>query len=226
MRLLTSGVLAVALLCSCYRASPQPREQRYATRNGQNVILHPSGVTFRVPQQWLEWHDKFHNNLHLTREQLDKVEDGGGEWDTEYGQVVNAALPFADCAAHVGGEGWGLEGVSFGDVQLRAYVTELNPQEIFTRIHGAALNVARRVSRFAPTVLQNLATDVSVTDGEEGPWRKAVIQYPLWYGDYGGVARIRFYVASIKGGTLALVFMGGEDQEVQSVLHSVSIQNK
>jgi len=185
-------------------------------------------VTFRVPQQWLEWFDKFHNNLHLTREQLDKVENGGGEWDTEYGQVVNAALPFADCAAQIGGDGWGLEGVSFGDVQLRAYVTELNLQEILTRIHGTAFNVARRVSRSAPTpaALQGLAADVSATDGEEGLWRKAVIQYPVWYGDYGGVARIRFYVASMKGGTLALVFMGGEDHEVQRILHSVSMQNK
>ena len=67
---------------------------------------------------------------------------------------------------------------------------------------------------------------VSATDGEEGLWRKAVIQYPVWYGDYGGVARIRFYVASMKGGTLALVFMGGEDHEVQRILHSVSMQNK
>jgi hypothetical protein len=228
MRLLTLGALAVALLCSCHRASPQPRAQQYATRDGQYVKLRPSGVTFRVPQQWLEWYDKFHNNLHLTRGQLDKVENGDGEWDTEYGRVVNAALPFADCAAHVGGEGWGLKGTSFGDVQLRAYVTNLSPEEIVARLNGVAFDTARRVSRPPPTAiaLKELAPDVSVNDEREGRWRRVAITYPLWYGDYGGVARIRFYIASIKEGTLVLVFMGGEDQEVQSILDSVSIQKK
>jgi hypothetical protein len=47
------------------------------------------------------------------------VRVGHGEWDSEYASVVNASLPFEDCAAHVGGEGWGWQGLSFGDLQVR-----------------------------------------------------------------------------------------------------------
>jgi hypothetical protein len=41
------------------------------------------------------------------------VRFGHGEWDSEYASFVNASLPFEDCAAHVGGEGWGWQGVFF-----------------------------------------------------------------------------------------------------------------
>lgn len=229
MRPFANAILAVLFLSSCYRAAnPTAEAQRYATREGQKIILHPSGVSFRIPQQWLEWYGRFHNNLHLTRDQLERVHNGDGEWDTEYGNIVNAALPFTDCAAHVGGEGWGSEGSSFGDVQLRAYVTNLSEREILGKIHGEAFDAARRAARpfSTPPALAELVPDTNVTDGKEGQWQKYVIQYPLWYGDYGGVARVRFYVASIGKEILVLVFMGGQDEEVERILQSVSLQNQ
>src|SRR3972149_6742452 len=103
---------------------------RHATREGRTIRLHPSGITLQIPQDWLEWNAEVHNNLHLTHRELRKVRRGHGEWDYEYARVVNAVLPFEHCAAHVGGEGWGWDAVSFGDVQLRAYVTSLTAQEI------------------------------------------------------------------------------------------------
>lgn len=229
MRLLACAILALELLSSCHRGENFALgAQRYSTRDGQKIILHPSGVSFLIPPPWLEWYGRFHNNLHLSRDQLDRVRDGNGEWDTEYGTVVNAALPFADCAAHVGGEGWGKEGSSFGDIQLRAYLTNLSEQEIMTKIHEQAFDSARRAARSLPATraLAELASDTSLTDGNEGRWRKYVIQYPLWYGDYGGVARVRFYVASIESGALVFVFMGGEDVEVKDILRSVSLQSR
>ncbi len=80
--------------------------ERYATRVGRTTHLHPSDATFQIPQDWLDWNAEFHNNLHLTHRELRKVRIGFGEWDYEYARVVNAALPFEHCAAHVGGEGW------------------------------------------------------------------------------------------------------------------------
>lgn len=221
------AVLAGLVLLSCHRAaSPTPESQRYATREGQEIILHPSGITLRMPRQWLEWDEEFHNNLHLTRKQLESVRDGGGEWDTEYGEVVNATLPFADCVAHIGGEGWGREGASFGDVQLRVYMTTLSNQEIFARIHGEGLGTARRVARQPPQTLSGLAPDADVTDAAEDHWRNSVIRYRLWYGDYGGTARVRFYVTSVGGENLVLVFMGGDDEEVRGILQSVSFRRR
>jgi len=227
VRLFGIAIFAVVFLSSCHRtADTTAKAQRYATREGRKIILHPSGVTLNVPQQWLEWDERFHNNFHLTRDELEKVHNGEGQWDTEYAKVVNAALPFTDCAAHVGGEGWGREGSSFGDVQLRAYISTLSERTILASIRGDAFDTARQVARPFPTpaALAQLAPETSLKEDKEGQWRTSVIQYPLWYGDYGGVARIRFYVASIEHGTLVLVFMGGENEQVEHILQSVSLQ--
>ncbi len=67
---------------------------RFATRNGRIIQLHPSGITLQVPQDWLEWDAQFQNNFHLSHRELRSVRVGHGEWDSEYGSVVNASLPF------------------------------------------------------------------------------------------------------------------------------------
>lgn len=194
---------------------------RYATRENPTIHLHPSDVSFRVPQEWLDWNAEFHNNFHLTHQELQKVRFGAGEWDYEYGEVVNSALPFEYCAAHVGGEGWGREGVSFGDLQMRAYVTDLPSEEIFRRISGPALATAKRVTSgdfYGPGKVQ---TEVS----KIGPWQRAVIRYSLFYGDYGGIANIEFYVRPVSKYQLVMVFMGAKEAEKQSILTSVSVPN-
>ncbi len=228
---LFAGALLGALVLPIGAAEPPAKApERYATREGRKVTFHPSGISLRMPREWMEWYGQFHNNLHFTRDELQKVHDGEGEWDSEYGKVVNAALSFDDCVAHVGGEGWGRQGVSYRDVQLRAYISDLKEREILARIHGEALDVARRVARPFPSTVAELALkvvpDTDVTDKKERQWRKSVIRFPLWYGDYGGVARVRFYVTSIKKETLVLVFMGGDDEEIDAVVRSVSRQNR
>jgi hypothetical protein len=119
---------------------------RFATRRGPTIRLHPSDITFQVPESWLKWDSEFHNNFHLTHRELRRVRVGHGEWDSEYASVVNASLPFQDCAAHVGGEGWGWWGASFGDLQVRAYVTSLSGNEIMTKIRERGFGVAQHIS--------------------------------------------------------------------------------
>lgn len=102
-------------LWPAYRAGLFTRDAgRYATRQDRTIYLHPSDVSFQIPQDWLYWNTEFHNNFHLTHRELEKVRFGAGEWDSEYGDVVNSALPFEFCAAHVGGEGWGREACPSG----------------------------------------------------------------------------------------------------------------
>jgi hypothetical protein len=178
-------------------------------------------VSFQIAQDWMDWNAEFHNNLHLTPQELQTVRVGAGEWDSEYGEVVNSALPFEECAAHVGGEGWGRQGVSFGDLQVRAYVTNLGSQEIFQRISGSAWTTAKKVSSGVwPGQLQS--------DGlEDGPWRTAVIRYSVFYGDYGGVANVEFYVRPVSKYQLVLVFMSAGSSEVakekRAILDSVVV---
>ena len=226
MRYFAATILALSLSSTSLAAEQSSEVQQSATREGQKITLHPTGITLRLPSQWLQWFDKFHNNIHLTRDQLEKIENGDGEWDTEYAKVVNAALPFTDCVAHVGGEGWGREGASFGDIQLRIYLTDFKEQEVLARIHGAALQTARTVARPLPNLPAGLAPDTSLKDAKESQWGESVIQYPLWYGDYGGVAHVRFYMSTVGGETLVLVFMGGENGQVQDIVRSVSVPTR
>jgi|SRR5882762_2508822 len=221
-RIALAATIALCLLPAlwpAYRMGLFTRDAgRFATRQNRTIYVHPSDVNFQIPEDWLSWNAEFHNNLHLTHRELQKVRFGAGEWDYEYGEVVNSALPFEDCTAHVGGEGWGREGVSFGDLQMRAYVTDLGSQEILKRISGPALATAKKLSRdfYAPGQVQ---TSV----GEEGPWRRAVIQYSLFYGDYGGMANVEFYVRPVSHYQLVMVFMGLKDEEKQAILQTVNL---
>src|SRR5437879_974963 len=175
----TVVICLLPTLWPAYRAGLFTRDAgRYATRLERTIYLHPSEVSFQIPQDWLYWDSEFHDNLHLTHRELERVRFGAGEWDSEYGDVVNSALPFEYCAAHVGGEGWGREGVSFGDLQLRAYVTELSSLEILRRISGPAFAAAKKV---ASQVIHEPA--VQVSSGQEDQWQRAVIQYDMFYGD-------------------------------------------
>jgi hypothetical protein len=193
---------------------------RYATRENRTINLHPSDVSFQIPQDWLDWNAEFRNNLHLSHRELERVRFAVGEWDSEYSDVVNSALPFEDCAAHVGGEGWGREGVSFGDLQVRAYVTDLSSAEILKRISGPAFATAKKVSS---QVMREPAAQVSLM--QEGQWQKAVVQYNLFYGDYGGRANVEFYAKRVGRYELVMVFMGNVAKEKQQILDSLWVAN-
>ena len=202
------AVAAVAIATHQLETNSPPRThaERFSIRQGRTIQLHPSGITFQVPQGWLEWNSRFHDNLHLSREELEKVPTGTGEWDSEYSLVVNAALPFEDCAAHVGGEGWGLKSGSYGDLQMRAYVTDLSVSELLERIQGPGFNKAEKIGRAEG---QKLGSEAHISVSREKDWQRATVSYPLWYYDYGGTAVIDFYVREAPPYRLVLVFMGG-----------------
>jgi hypothetical protein len=206
-------------------SSPKKDAMRFSIRQQRTIQLHPSGIKFQVPLDWLKWNSRFHNNLHLTKEELRKVQVGKGEWDSEYSLVVNATLPFEDCAAHVGGEGWGLESGSYGDLQMRAYVTDLSIREILERIQGPAFDEAKRIAKSEGG---RTGSEAHISVSSDRDWQRATIVYPLWYHDYGGTAMIDFYLRDASPYRLVLVFMGGEGRpdEKPAILESVLLAEK
>lgn len=215
---IVAGLCLQASLWPAYRAGLFTRDTgRYATRDDRTIYLHPSGVSFEIPQDWIDWNAEFHDNLHLTHQELRKVRLGAGEWDSEYGDVANSALPFEDCAAHVGGEGWGKQGVSFGDLQLRAYVTDLSSEEVLKRISGPAFATAKRVSS------DTFGEPAQLHFSQEGQWQTAVVWYGLFYGDYGGWAKVEFYIRQAGRYRLVMVFMGSVDKEKREILDSLRV---
>ena len=221
--MLVIAVLAVGMEFGATKPLADHDEIRFSTRHQRTIELRPSGITFRVPPDWLKWNAQFHNNLHLTRQELKGVETGKGEWDSEYATVVNSALPFDDCAAHVGGEGWGLQSASFGDLQMRAYVTHLSAREILERIQGPGFGHAASIAKLKGG---RTGSEAHIAVKTAGDWQRATIEYPLWYGDYGGLAMVDFYVREVRSYRLVLVFMGGSGNpgEKRSILQSVVVK--
>jgi len=179
--------------------------------------MYPTGASFRIPEDWLDWNREFHNNLHLSRHELDKVKDGAGEWDTEYGKVVNASLSFDDCSVHVGGDGWGADGGSGGYLQMRGYISDAGRRELEKQIFKSGFTAARVLHK-------DFDTHPTIEKSTEGEWDKIVITYYLWYEDYGGTGHVEFYLRTAKGHSAVLVFMhaGGQGQAIQQLLHSFS----
>ena len=77
----------------------------------------------------------------------------------------------------------GAKGSSFADVQLRVYLTPLSDEQVYQLVSAQGFVAAQAINPRA-----SLLTTV-----KDGPWQRSSITYDLFYGDYGGTARIDFY---------------------------------
>ncbi len=185
------------------------------TVSGRQVHILPTGERFLIPSLWVDWHNKFQNNFHLSRAEIYATQNAIGEWDSEYSKVVNSVLPIADCIGQLGGEGWGWNGVSYGDVQLKIFNSKLNPTELQTLCSTKALSVAKSFSNNATFQTKTVNT-----------WQQSVIQFDLWFQDYGGTATVEFWIQPTQTGSLIFVFLhanGLECEEVTEILSSMGI---
>lgn len=198
-------------------APPQSRPS--AVLDGHKVTLQPSGIVFTVPPSWIEWKSHFDNNFHLTTGQLDKVEHGAGEWDTEYGKIANAALPFDRCAVHAGGEGWGADAWGYGDLQFRVYILDGIPERIEESIYKKSKTAAAALERDSRSVFRAKAT---AEDKTSSGWTKSVgVTMSVSYFDYGGAANVDFWLFPWNEQTVVAVFMYSKYQVQESTIESV-----
>ena len=194
-----------------------------------NVIsLQPTGATFVVPKPWMEWHREYHNNIHLTRSQIESVKDADGTWDAFYAQVVNGALPIVNCAVHAGDIGWGHESGALG-LQMRAYLGNWSLRQAETLIATKSLPVARKLSTQEPT-LSFLPKHVELTEKNVNKWRCTVIRFPVVFEDdvdkVAGIVNIDFYIRPFGPDTIILVFMypypavPSTEEEIRAIVSS------
>jgi hypothetical protein len=200
--------------------SPKP-EKRGSIRQGTTIMALGHGLRFDVPTSWVRWYEEneTYPNLHLSAPELDLVKETKGEWDQEFALVVNAILPFDQCVAHVGSEGWGPRGMSYADLQVRAYIlmTRLEEIEYRARSQGAAV-----VATFAKT-------DVVLQQDQAGPWRRTLLKYLLMYHDYGATAIVDLRLQEFGTYTVAFAFMytdhTNHTMEIEMMLDSVRFTN-
>jgi len=248
----------------------KPGADSIALLRGRLVILKPSRIVFRIPPAWLDHYDSppkypvenlremvtdpaeldrrcsTKNNLHFTRQDLDKVKSGeGNEWDETFAKVVNDLLPFEKCVFHGGGEGWGLQGHSFGDLQMRVYLGHWELGELTKLVGERGLPAVRKMSQGAASRLRSSAAHLKgFTDmtGGAAPrassgrtkttaWQVESLTFPMWFYDYGATAVIDFYARKYQESTVVLVFMrttfrGSQKLEIQELVDSFRLVPK
>lgn len=202
------------------RHSPQPSQQskRGSIRHGTTITAAGHGLSFEIPKAWVRWHDEngdAHPNLHLTPAELDLVKETEGEWDREFALIVNAFLPFEQCVAHVGSEGWGPQGISYSDLQVRIYVLSPTPEEI-----------AERVSSRGAAVVENITGTSAVPQlARVGLWKRTLLKYQRRYADYGATAIVDLRLRRFRSRTVAFALMytdhAEHHTEVEALLDSV-----
>lgn len=211
-------ILLLASTSNCSSPLSPDQEGPQTIRYGRKITLKSADVTFSIPNSWLEWNQKFHNNLHLTAKELQDVKDGAGQWDTEFAQVVNRVLPFERCAVHVGETGWGKDGgaTSYTDLQVRVYTfKEIPIKEIERLIEREGVAEVEAI-----TGLEG----ITVKKSTEGPWQRNALDFGLWYDDYGAVASVDFRIRRFKDDTIVVVLMYTKpierEEEIISIMDS------
>ncbi|MEX0676472.1 MAG: hypothetical protein WD063_05320 [Pirellulales bacterium] len=196
-----------------FLSAAQPAKALAVIR-GRTIELQPAGGSFQIPQHWLDWQAKYHENIHLSPTELARVRVADGEWDKEYAEIVNALLPFGACLAHLGGDGWGPNSSSYHDVQMRVYLVELTPQQI-----------AKRMTENGPRLASGFSKKVSLSRSEFDNWQRLTLRYDLWYSDYGGTANVDVFARAFGKQTAVLVFMYADSlrdprRQVAEIVHS------
>lgn len=176
-----------------------------STREVAVVTTVGPGPRFEIPAKWVTWHAEFADNLHLTRPELEAVRVGTGEWDTEYAAVLAPILDFDRCAAHVGGEGWGSDAVTFGDLQLRVYILDESLADVLTRVQSMPPDT--------------LVKDITLEDG--APWTRVTLGWNNFYEDYGGPARVDLRLRSFASATVVFAGMYSDDPDLEAQLDEI-----
>jgi len=191
---------------------------RHACLNGDTISVTDPCFTFHIPHSWVETRLVPLNNIHLEAASLQAVENATGEWDSEYARVANSVFPFRACVAHLGEEGWGAEGVGFGDLQMRVYC-----------LHdwgGAKIDEAAQIGL---ATAKKISEKASLAKGEARAWSVHEIEFPVWYGDYGGIAVVDVYSKRVGQYTVALVFMyakvTSDRSDLTEILNSFALPN-
>lgn len=163
----------------------------------ERVTVTPVGIVFEVPNS--------EAGVSYTGAKLAALRECDQEWDREFAEVANAALPFERLVVHIGSEPF-CGGVSFADMHVRAYVLDARPEA-----------VARAIEERGGAVARRLTSEVRLRDSfRQAPWKPRVefpgfthvgLSYPRWYDDYGGTAHVDAFVRGVGDQTFALLFM-------------------
>lgn len=188
----------------------------YSVLEGTTVKIKPYDATFEIPESWITYKpysSEPKKNLYLSWQDLNELERFDFNhllgFDKEDAQVMRSALPFENCAAHIGSKSWGNGNTN--DLQARVFVVDSNSQEITEKIKNQGLDKAQSVFDRAELASENYGTwekqKMSVFEAEG---------HTLLYKD------ISFYYRSFGSKTVVFVFVHqwGYDDTIKQILDS------
>lgn len=224
----SSTVAAIYLWCAI-SVTQSATPFTHAELSGETIEIRPQNLTFIIPRNWVRlYRDEGFKNLYVTREQLNSIREAGEtEWDADYARILNATLPFEQCVAHAGGDGWGKDSRLYNDLQMRVYISTSSVVDVTKAILQKAVPVARLIAERThakqttaaegglPIEIGKVVTDEKTI----GEWHCATIAVPLWYNDYGGTGNVEFYVRAIGDKSITFVFMyaSGSEQAAATI---------
>lgn len=153
------------------------------------------------------------NVVHTSPEAVATQHRSGNEWDSHYGDLLNAILPTGAFVAFAGKEDW-RESSVYSDLAVRIYAID---EEVET--------VARALARDGARVLEVLACAQREGPMHRDAWRVEIseraqarrvrLSASLFYGDYGDIAHVDLRILPLGShGTLVLACMyAGEFHE-------------
>jgi hypothetical protein len=174
--------------------------------DGDRVVVEPVGISFELPPYW---RDSVYRVAHKRQgcgagspgtvytnpsRQRQELASARGEWDAEFSAVSDSVLSLRDLALHAGAQPWG-RGNCFNDLQVRVYVVESTPSEVLSHVQSIGV----------PTADRRFKSSFAATDS--GGWRIGRLSWNAFYYDYGSTARMDYYVQSVGGRSVVLLFM-------------------
>lgn len=181
----------------------------YSTIEGNKITIKSYNASFEIPKEWLEYTRE--KNIFLNCGELEKIKpEYGINFDEEDGQVMEAVIPFKDCAAHIGDKGW--HNGFADDIQGRVYITDFTLAEVSKRIEKNGLWKSSSVFE-----------DASVTNEESfGDWEHKKLKvldaptHTLWFKE------ICFYYRSFGNQTVVFTFVHSRkfEKEIDLILNS------
>ena len=181
---------------------------------GDRLVL-PNGHSFAIPERIVSRHEKYGGRIHISAAELRAVEWGEGNgWDSVYAAMVNAAVSFEYCVAHLGSDWWGMQAASFVDLQMRVYLLqgEVDPVEL------ARISLAQGKQFEMESNIQAAPTQRWSRKGFACS-RSSVM---LSHGDYEGQASVEFCAEKVEDLTVLFVFMHArtEHPAIEGVIES------
>ncbi len=195
----------------------------YSVLEGTTVRIKPYDATFEIPESWITYKpysSEPEKNLYLSWQDLNELESFDFnhplDFDKEVAQVMRSALPFENCAAHVGSMSWGNS--NWNDLQARIFVVDLTPEEVAVRVENQGLAKASEVFERA-----------SVKSGNRGKWQMRtldILDAPSW-SDFMLGEGLDFYYRSFGNKTVVVVFLHTDrfEKEINLILDSFKWSN-